>query len=705
MDFDARLQQLFEEFRTDYLLTADGSKHRQAYASGRQSARANLGDITARADRREEVTDLVLARLLPHIDSARHREDGSWIHVAPAINKDIKSWYEGAGWATKSEWPARAAHILTFIRRVVDQPSELADACRQFSASPLGKALQCGMMTPILSALRPDDFSIVNTKVCRLLKEVTGKDYTSALKNYPDTNAAIHELVARHDGLFGTAQQAGVSALEAFDMMAHWFVAVREDDADEQGKGVDRTSADAARRVVETLCPDSAPRAAALGTLAQAIRFAHELGPQSWSITLKSDLVRLNVGGLIAVDLRKQGLAMTVAQDEMPLETIQALSDAEHWEFKYMDHAVCYLLPYDELDPAVGQLGPAMEEHLRRVTTRTQFAPFRTAHSPGVLTMLRQLKYEVPDPEYAAPPAPGGRIAEPLPGQGASTGAARQPRYSLQDLARETLMDEALLGSWVRAINRKGQAIIYGPPGTGKTYVAERLCRHLVSGGDGAAELVQFHPAYAYEDFIQGLRPETNANGALSYRMIPGRFMEFCERAARASGPSVLIIDEINRANLAQVFGELMYLLEYRDREVPLAGGARLRIPPNVRIIGTMNTADRSIALVDHALRRRFAFLHLLPNHEILERYHVNTSLDVSKLCAVLSELNAAIADPHYAVGISYFLRDGLAEELPMIWESEIEPYIEELFFDRADEIAKFRWSAVKSRATPELIA
>jgi hypothetical protein len=701
VNFDARLQELFEEFRSDYLLTPEGSKHRDAYALGRTSARANYLEITSRADRGEDVTDLVLTHLLPHIDSKRHREDGSWIHVAPAITKDIKSWYQGAGWATKKEWPARAAHILTFIRRVVDNPGELADACLVFSASPLGKALQCGMMTPILSALRPDDFSIVNTKVCRLLKEVKGGDFTSALKEYPATNAAVHDLVDRHDELFGTARQVGVSSLEAFDMMAHWFVAVRDEEIDVRGKGIDRASAEVARRVVESMCPDSTPRAAALSILAHAIRFAHEHGRQSWSVTLKSDLVRLNVGGVIAVDLRQKGLVMTVAQDVLSAETLDALSDAEDWEFKYMDHAVCYLLPYDELDPALGQLVPALEEHLRRVTARTQYAPYRAAHSPGVLAMLRQLQYDVPDPEYADPPRNAGGVSEPTSAPGSGSTVGRHPLYSLQDLAGETLMDEALLGSWIRAINRKGQAIIFGPPGTGKTYVAERLRRHLLSGAYGVAELVQFHPAYAYEDFIQGLRPETNSNGALAYRMIPGRFMEFCERAAEATGLSVLVIDEINRANLAQVFGELMYLLEYRDRDVPLAGGARLRIPPNVRIIGTMNTADRSIALVDHALRRRFAFLHLEPNHDVLRKYHLRTSLDVSGLCEVLASLNAAIADPHYAVGISFFVRDALAEELEMIWTAEIEPYIEELFFDRLDEVAKFRWSAVKSRATP----
>jgi 5-methylcytosine-specific restriction protein B len=150
-----------------------------------------------------------------------------------------------------------------------------------------------------------------------------------------------------------------------------------------------------------------------------------------------------------------------------------------------------------------------------------------------------------------------------------------QPEYPLATCSAETGFDVPTLESWVRAVNRKGQAIIYGPPGTGKTFMAEKLAAHLIGGGDSFSDLVQFHPAYAYEDFMQGLRPQTNGTGGLHYPLVPGRFLEFCKRAASRTEPCVLIIDEINRANLARVFGELMYLLEYRKREIPLAGVVR----------------------------------------------------------------------------------------------------------------------------------
>jgi hypothetical protein len=272
--------------------------------------------------------------------------------------------------------------------------------------------------------------------------------------------------------------------------------------------------------------------------------------------------------------------------------------------------------------------------------------------------------------------------------------------YSLSQLAQDTGFDETELSRWIRAIERKKQAILYGPPGTGKTFIAEKLAQHLVGGGDGFVDLVQFHPAYAYEDFIQGLRPQGRPEGGLDYPLVPGRFLEFCQKAQTRQDCCVLIIDEVNRANLARVFGELMYLLEYRDRKIPLAGGGALQIPANVHLIGTMNTADRSIALVDHALRRRFAFIALYPNYDILRHYHQQkqTGFPVEGLIETLTHLNREIGDQHYAVGITFFLHEKLTGQIEDIWRMEIEPYLEEYFFDQPEKVEDFRWERVKQK-------
>lgn len=276
-------------------------------------------------------------------------------------------------------------------------------------------------------------------------------------------------------------------------------------------------------------------------------------------------------------------------------------------------------------------------------------------------------------------------------------------KYTIDDFVRETGFEKAKIEGWLQILQRKKQIIFQGPPGTGKTFVAQRLAKILVSETTGLIEVVQFHPDYSYEDFIQGYFPEPE-NGVLQFKLKKGRFLEFCDKAQnRGNGaPCVIVIDEINRAKLARVFGELMYLLEYRDKEIPLAaGGQSFKIPENVYMIGTMNTADRSIALVDHALRRRFSFIRLQPEYEILANSLKKSNLPAEGLIAVLEQINQAIEDPNYQIGISFFMKDQerLKSLLPIIWKTEVEPYLEEYFYDQASKVESFRWdNLVKDR-------
>ncbi len=280
---------------------------------------------------------------------------------------------------------------------------------------------------------------------------------------------------------------------------------------------------------------------------------------------------------------------------------------------------------------------------------------------------------------------------------------------SLDDISEETGYPLATLESWKAMLLDKRQIVFQGPPGTGKTYMAEQLARHLAHNEGGFYEVIQFHPAYSYEDFIQGLRPVTR-EGNLSFEMRKGKFLEFCERSAKSKvlsdgvGPErrakcVLIIDEINRADLPRVFGELLYLLEYRDREIELAAGEiRFRIPENVLLIGTMNTADRSIALVDYALRRRFSFVTLQPEYDILREHLISEGYQPDDLIGLLEDLNEVINDPNLSIGISFFMNKGgrLKETLPLIWKGEIEPLLREYFFGQGDRMANFTWEVLR---------
>jgi 5-methylcytosine-specific restriction protein B len=276
--------------------------------------------------------------------------------------------------------------------------------------------------------------------------------------------------------------------------------------------------------------------------------------------------------------------------------------------------------------------------------------------------------------------------------------------HSVKMLQQKTGHNLDFLMLLERTIKRKKQIILAGFPGSGKTYLADKFAQYLTRETDGLIEIVQFHPAYTYEDFIQGLRPDTDENNNLIYRVIPGRFLEFCNQARQRKGNCVLIIDEINRANLSAVFGELMYLLEYRDRQIKLAGSSQVfSIPKNVYLIGTMNTADRSIALVDHALRRRFAFIELRPNYEILLNWHQQKQTDfpVEALINILKKVNHIIDDHHYHLGISFFLDEQLIENIADIWTLEIVPYLEEIFYDSPDKLKEFLWENIDNGIFP----
>ncbi|WP_124727179.1 AAA family ATPase [Staphylospora marina] len=268
---------------------------------------------------------------------------------------------------------------------------------------------------------------------------------------------------------------------------------------------------------------------------------------------------------------------------------------------------------------------------------------------------------------------------------------------NVRALADETGFRPEELELWLNALERKGQLIFYGPPGTGKSWLAEKLAE-WVAGKNGLVKRLQFHPGFSYEDFIQGIRPVSGGDGKPVYRLEPGHFLRFCREAEAKSGKAVLIIDEINRAAPAGVFGELLLALERREEEIPLAAGGVIRVPGNVRIIGTMNTADRAVALMDHAIRRRFAFVRVNPRFDVLERYHRLRGNRIRGLVQVLEEINRQIAEPDMELGTSFFFTPDLSGELEGIWRTEVEPYLEELFAGNPEVWETWRWDRVKGR-------
>ena len=1070
-----RFAELFAEFVEHYAQSNEGLIHAESYDQVRTTGRKNFEEILAAADKGQDVTDLVLTRLLPHSQSATHGKGNYWIHVAPAINGDIRTWFESQGY--EEDWSDVAAAILTLVKQCNDDPESLATACQAFADNPASKGFQQGMLSPILNALRPDDFLLINNKSRRVVSYFGQQSLGQSLTEYPAVNDFEQRLITEMEPtMTSTATQLKVSPSDVFDQFCHWLVAIKKEPLSavnywkvapgenarlwpqcEAGNFISmgwdelgdlatmtheeykakrdvlvgkyddwtKTGTDQAWRFAKNIKPGDyvlanrgETQVVGIGIVTGPYFFVddakehrHRL-PVEWIDTatrtfqaragFRRTLVSLNRDEFEAIEevppeavglgapfdaifkdrteaewmldeIRRLliRVGITGSEDErfaitlptsygapvlhvsflswlvfgigpvgsnqaveVPLpngvaeipdapasQSFAGLGDgeiialhrvaieqfAEHAELreaydKTLDRAAKFFekwskspirTTFHEAKLARAVFDANLREQLlvegipksaepvpvnsecpfspasRDLLTQLALDPTRTFYSAhkdelkthvelpvqsvlkavvdrvappirGAMETKHRLFGMIPKNDYGRGGAwpfywgafypKGGKKTEGsqlyvfLDSRGFSYGfsvgnyasderkrlvrnctehakalvavlagtisAAEfsfgsentsagshpfigvegldlpewlnradslgpevrtllswedllglslddlvtrvavafdrlfplvilatsdnplalvqnylepetgpdepNPVYTLEAMSNDTGFSLAALEQWVDAIHRKKQAILYGPPGTGKTYMALKLADNIIGGGCGETEIVQFHPAYAYEDFIQGIRPESDGE-KVTYPMVPGRFLEFCEKVRNLDGCSVLIIDEINRAELSRVFGELMYLMEYRDEVVRLASGRLFSIPSNLRIIGTMNTADRSIALVDNALRRRFAFLDLYPDPGLLDRYHerLETGFDTTGLKAVLQRVNNAIGDPHFHVGVSFFMDEKLGKNVEAIWKLEIYPYLDEYFFNRKEDLRKFQWDKV----------
>lgn len=265
--------------------------------------------------------------------------------------------------------------------------------------------------------------------------------------------------------------------------------------------------------------------------------------------------------------------------------------------------------------------------------------------------------------------------------------------------------------------------VLYGPPGTGKTYAVQQMSRIV------GADWVTFHPSFGYEEFMEGIRPETRG-GSITYKVKKGIFYEACLTALRKAGyptlndclndaPDVrahrfaradahlLVIDEINRANISKVFGELITLLETDKRlgaekeqwlTLPYSQ-ERFGVPANLYVVGTMNTADRSIALLDLALRRRFTFREIRPDASLLG---VIDGIDLGALLRTMNERIEVLYDPDHQIGHAYLLIVSNFTELCDAFSGQIIPLLQEYFYDDWQKIQKVLGDNTAWRKQPD---
>jgi 5-methylcytosine-specific restriction protein B len=281
-------------------------------------------------------------------------------------------------------------------------------------------------------------------------------------------------------------------------------------------------------------------------------------------------------------------------------------------------------------------------------------------------------------------------------------------KYKFTEDSDKPFISEADFFQTVALLKRKKNIILQGPPGVGKTFIARKLAYEIMQEvKDANIEMVQFHQSYSYEDFIQGLRP-TQKGG---FDLRDGIFYSFCQRAlAHPDRPFFFIIDEINRGNLSKIFGELMMLIEADKRDDKFAlkltyaedEDDRFYVPSNLYIIGTMNTADRSLAIVDYALRRRFAFIPLQPDYgDNFRSFLASKGLSagmVEHICSSVKKVNSKIKEDinlgeGFQIGHSYFCTFTPDEDENIWWNEivnfELKPLLEEIWFDDSTTVTE----------------
>ena len=421
--------------------------------------------------------------------------------------------------------------------------------------------------------------------------------------------------------------------------------------------GIDRKNGADAKRVIETILPQEEIRRVCLNLMADSIIRTHQLNQGAWEITLFPKGVRLNINVVQSFALGLSGretVYLLLDTESLTQQIHDKLDKQVQWDdalYKSAPFAKGVRIHVQNLSAVLPIIQDAHLSFVAKAAGIAQgLSPYHHAHSPGVLAYLREhLHRDIPDPKYALP------VSRVL----------------------KQLMDTA---------SRTRNILLFGPPGTGKTYHVRQFAEAFTDADK--VGFVTFHQSFAYEEFVEGLKPLTNNDGQVFYKVVDGEFRRICKSAeADPDNKYLLIIDEINRANIAKVLGELITLIEDDKRlgetnEITVTlpySGQRFGVPPNLTILGTMNTADRSIALLDLALRRRFTFVEMMPEPELLQTV---AGVDLTALLTNLNTRIAALLDRDHQIGHSYFMNASDADSLRFAWYHRVVPLLQEYFYN-----------------------
>lgn len=391
-------------------------------------------------------------------------------------------------------------------------------------------------------------------------------------------------------------------------------------------------------------------------------------GIEPWSLRTEEGAKRRHPQNFARV----RGGDLVIGYESSPVKQIVALG-------KFADSSDGVFVPFEKTEELLAPID------YREMTALPELADF---------TSIQGTLFELTEAQYQA-------VLDLIRESNPAEQHQEIPRYGKGDYLKEVFMAEEQYESLVGLLRRKKNVILQGAPGVGKTFAANRLAWSMMGEKDqNRVEFVQFHQNYSYEDFMLGYKPVDDG-----FKLQEGTFFRFCKRAAEEPNREFFfIIDEINRGNMSKIFGELLMLIEndYRGTVATLAyGGLTFTVPRNVHIIGMMNTADRSLATIDYALRRRFSFVEILPGFQTegFRRYQAGLRSAVfDSLVAAVQRLNREIADDPalgrgFCIGHSYFCGQQSADEewLRSVVNYDVVPMLAEYWFDDDSKVQNWR--------------
>ena len=553
---------LFREYAAWASRPGPGRERLDAWPRTREAARRHYETLVDADRHARDVTEAALWKLLPHEDDPVSISNEAFVcRQAPAVRGDLRGWFEGAGWARPENWPALGRGLFEFVVHCHERPTDLWQAVEELMALPGARALSCGMLSPILAALRPSEFVVVHGGVRVVLNHLTGGSFRDTARDYPGANAAARRIVA---DIAELAADTGLSQRrpeDVFECFCHWVVQVRMMRGGESGGD----------------------------------------GPATSAPTSSAPNLTTPVDGLVEVDHREAELVpSTDEQDEARAPDRGDPAPGPE------PHATVVAPPAALLEPLLLPEAASAE-----VSSTAETSIRTTPAEPTPPEAAQRLLPPVPAPALAPAPAFEDEPWNAPAGEPPAALAAEAPAAELDPAGDASLEGppEDPDADWIQAgiehLATSGLVVLAGRAGCGAARRAERLATAWTEGGDGEVEHLVFHAGWRYADFIQA----ADADGARH----PGRFTAFCRRAATRRARSALVIHEVQRAPVAEVLGEALVLLERRGLPAALAGGGTLEVPGQVAVIVTLDLDDEAGELRARALMGRFPLLRVSP--------------------------------------------------------------------------------------------